>query len=75
VNGEIILKDPFGIQKFNNIDTFLMTVFPDIESYLKEQIVRGIDKTSLHSIAYSQLQSNFKLFIVRNYSKELDEYI
>jgi hypothetical protein len=72
---EIILKTPFVIQKFSNIDTFIMTVFPDLESYLKEQIVREIEKSSLDSIAYSQLQSNFKLFIVRNYSKQLDEYI
>jgi hypothetical protein len=61
--------------KFSNIDTFIMTVFPDLESYLKEQVVREIEKSSLDSIAYSQLQSNFKLFIVRNYSKQLDEYI
>lgn len=73
--GEIVLKTPFIIQKFSNIDTFIMTVFPDLESYLKEQIVRGIGKSSLDSIAYSQLQSNFKLFIVRNYSKELDDYV
>lgn len=75
MNAEIILKTPFVIQKFDNIDTFIMAVFPDLESYLKEQIVRGIDKSSLDSIAYSQLQSNFKLFIVRNYSKQLDEYL
>ena len=75
MNGEIILKTPFVIQKFDNVDTFIMAVFPDLESYLKEQIVRGIDKSSLDSIAYSQLQSNFKLFIVRNYSKQLDEYL
>jgi hypothetical protein len=75
VYGEIVLKTPFIIQKFSNIDTFIMTVFPDLESYLKEQIVRGIGKSSLDSIAYSQLQSNFKLFIVRNYSKELDDYL
>ena len=73
--GEIVLKTPFIIQKFSNIDTFIMTVFPDLESYLKEQIVRGIGKSSLDGIAYSQLQSNFKLFIVRNYSKELDDYL
>jgi len=75
MNGEIILKTPFVIQKFISIDNFITTVFPDLESYLKEQIVRGIEKSSLDSIAYSQLQSNFKLFIVRNYSKQLDEYL
>ncbi len=55
MNGEIILKTPFVIQKFNNIDTFIMTVFPDLESYLKEQIGREIERSSLDSIAYSQL--------------------
>lgn len=69
MNGEIILKTPFGIQKFDNIDTFIITVFLDLESYLKEQIVRGVDKSSLDSTTYSQLQSKFKLFIVKNYSK------
>ena len=50
-----------------------MTVFPDLESYIKEQIVKGTQKPAMISIAYSKLKDNFKLFIVRNYSKEIDE--
>jgi len=34
MNGEIILKTPFVVQKFDNIDTFILTIFPDLISYL-----------------------------------------
>ncbi|WP_148686433.1 hypothetical protein [Candidatus Nitrosocosmicus hydrocola] len=50
-------------------------MFPYLESYLKEQITPGIQKSDLNTIAYSQLQSSSFFFIVRNYSKELDEYL
>ncbi|WP_148686280.1 hypothetical protein [Candidatus Nitrosocosmicus hydrocola] len=72
---EVSLKTPFAVQRFTNIENFIMIVFPKLESYLKEQIARGIQKSNLNGIAYTQLQNNFKLFIVRNYSKELDEYL
>jgi len=71
---EVSLKTPFAVQRFTNIENFIMIVYPELESYLKEQTVQGIQKSNLDGIAYTQLQNNFKLFIVRNYSKELDEY-
>jgi hypothetical protein len=72
---EIIVKTPFVIQNYTNIESFITTIFPDLESYLKEQIRQGIQESNLNNIAYSQLQSNFVLFIVRNYSKEIDDYL
>ncbi len=72
---EIIVKTPFVIQNYTNIESFITTIFPDLESYLKEQIRQGIQESNLNNIAYSQLQSNFVLFIVRNYSKEIDAYL
>lgn len=74
-DGEVSLRTPFVVQNFSNIDNFIMTIFPDLESYLKEQLERGIQKPALASIVYSKLKDNFKLFIVRNYSKEIDEYL
>jgi hypothetical protein len=74
-DGEVSLRTPFVVQNFSNIDNFIMTIFPDLESYLKEQLERGIQKPALVSIVYSKLKDNFKLFIVRNYSKEIDEYL
>ncbi len=75
MNGEIVLKTPFVIQKFNNIDNFIKTIFPDLKSYLQKQISKGIQKSDLKSQVYAELEKQFKLFIVRNYSKDLDEYI
>jgi hypothetical protein len=37
-SGEVILKTPLVIQKFSSIDVFIMTVFLDLESYLKERL-------------------------------------
>ncbi|MDF0682718.1 MAG: hypothetical protein P0116_17295 [Candidatus Nitrosocosmicus sp.] len=75
MNDEIILKTPFVIQKFDNIDTFILTTFPDLKSYIQKQISKGIQKSDLESQAYSELEKQFTLFIVRNHSKDLDEYI
>ena len=75
MNDEIILKTPFVIQKFDNIDTFILTIFPDLRSYLQKQISNGIPKSDLESQVYSELEKQFTLFIVRNYSKNLDEYV
>ncbi len=72
---EIIVKTPFVIQNYTDIESFITTMFPDLESYLKEQITQGIQKSDLNNIAYSQLQNRFVLFIVRNYSKEIDDYL
>jgi hypothetical protein len=72
---EIIVKTPFVIQNYTNIESFITTIFPDLESYIKEQITQGIQKSNLNNIAYSQLQSSFVLFIVRNFSKEIDDYL
>lgn len=73
--GEVSLRTPFEIQTFSSIDNFIMTVFPDLESYLKEQLVGGIQKSALVSVAYSKLKDSFKLFIERNYSNEIDDYL
>lgn len=54
-DGKVILKTPFVIQNFTCIDNFIMTVFPDLESYLKEHLAVGIQTSSLVSIAYSKL--------------------
>jgi len=75
MNGEIILKAPFVIQKFESIDNFIKTIFPDLKSYLQKQISKGIQKSELASKVYIELEKQFKLFIVRNYSEALDEYI
>ena len=32
---EIILKTPFVIQKFRNIDIFMLDIFPDLKLYSK----------------------------------------
>ena len=75
MNGEIILKTPFVIQKFDNIDTFILTIFPDLKSYVQKQLSLGIRKSDLESQVYSELERHFTLFIVRNYSKELDDFL
>ena len=72
---EIIFKTPFVIQKFDNIDTFILTIFPDLKTYFQKQISKGIQKSDLESQLYSELEKHFTLFIIRNYSKDLDEYI
>ncbi|HYG00417.1 MAG TPA: hypothetical protein VD815_10010 [Candidatus Saccharimonadales bacterium] len=73
--GEVRLRTPFVIQNFSSLDNFIMTVFPDLESYLKEQLVGGIQKSALVGVAYSKLKDSFKLFIERNYSNEFDDYL
>jgi hypothetical protein len=73
--GKVSLKTPFVEQNFSSIDNFIMTIFPDLESYIKEQIAKGIQKSVMMNIVYSKLKDNFKFFIIRNYSKELDEYL
>lgn len=75
MNEEIILKTPFVVLKFRNIDIFILTIFPDLESYIQKQISKGIQKSELESTVYLELEKQFKLFIVEYYSKDLDEYI
>ncbi|MDQ2685338.1 MAG: hypothetical protein M3Y25_05795 [Thermoproteota archaeon] len=72
---EIILKTPFVIQRFSNVNNFIMTIVPDLEPYLKIERSQGFQKSDLDRIAYSKLQSNFKLFIARNYLNELEDYL
>jgi len=74
-NVEIILKTPFVIQMFRNIDTFISTIFPDLKSYIQNQILKGIEKSDVESKVYLELEKQFKLFIVEYYSKDLGEYI
>ncbi len=75
MSSEVSLKTPFMIQKFDSIDDFIKTIFPDIESYMKKQLLSNIQRSNLDTIVYSELERNLKMFIVRNYSKNLDEYI
>jgi len=72
---EIILKTPFVIQKFRNIDTFILAIFPDLKLYIQNQLMKGNLKSDVETKVYSELEKKFKLFIIRNYSKALDEYI
>lgn len=74
-DGEVSLRTPFVVQNFTSIDNFIINIFPDLESYLKEQIEVGIQKSALINIAYSKIKDSFKFFIVRNYSKEIDDYL
>ncbi len=53
--GEFSLKTPFVIQKFDGIDDFIMTIFPDIKSYLKKALSSNIHRSDLDTIAYSEL--------------------
>ena len=55
MNGEVSLKTPFVIQKFDSIDDVIMTIFPDIESYLKKPLSSNINRSDLDIIAYSEL--------------------
>jgi hypothetical protein len=75
MNEEIILKTPFVVLKFRNIDIFILTIFPDLESYIQKQISKGIQKSELESTVYLELEKQFKLFIVEYYSKDLGVYI
>ena len=42
---------------------------------MQKQLSQEIQKSDLDTLAYSELERNLKLFIFRNYSKDLDEYI
>lgn len=74
-DSEVSLRTPFVVQNFASIDNFIMAIFPDLKSYLKEQIEVGIQKSALVNIAYSKIKDSFKFFIVRNYSKEIEDYL
>ena len=75
MSGSITLRTPFKIQNFESIEDSIMTIFPDIEAYLQKQLIKGIKKADLATLVYSELELNFKLFIVKNYTKDLDNYI
>ena len=63
------------IKEFYSIDNFIQTIVPDLKSCLQKELSQGIQKSDLDTLAYYALVGNFKLFIVRNCSKDLDEYI
>ena len=63
------------IQKFDSIDDFIKTIFPDLDSYLKKALSSNIQRPDLDKIAYSELERKFKVFIVQNYSDNLNEYL
>ena len=71
----LILRTPFMIQKFDSIEDFIVTIFPDIESYLRKALSANIHMSDLDTIAYSELERKFKEFIIQNYSDNLDEYL
>jgi hypothetical protein len=71
----VTLRTPFVIQNFESIEDFIVTIFPRLESYLQKQLSQGLQESDLATLAYSELERNFELFIVRNYSKELDDYL
>jgi ABC-type transporter MlaC component len=53
----------------------MLTLFPDLKLYVQKQISKRIEKSDAESKVYLELEKQFKLFIIRNYSKALDEYI
>jgi hypothetical protein len=75
MSSSVTLRTPFKIQNFESIEDFIMTIFPDLESYLQKQLIKGIKKADLATLVYSELERNLKLFIVKNYTKDLDNYI
>jgi len=76
MDSSVTLTTPFVIQKFESIDDFIMTIFTDIESYLKKAFSSlNIQRPDLDTVAYSELERKFKVFIVQNYSNNLNKYL
>jgi len=75
INDEIILKTPFVIRQFENINMFILTIFPGLKSYILDQGLYQIKNSHLESKLIHELERQFKLFIVQNYSKEVNEFI
>lgn len=76
MDSSVTLRTPFVIQKFESIEDFIMTIFPDIESYMKKALSSSdIHRSDLDTIAYSELESRFKIFIIQNYSDKLNRYL
>jgi hypothetical protein len=75
MKNSVTLRTPFKIQNFESIEEFIMTIFPDLKSYLQKQLTKGIQKSDLANLVYPELERNLELYIVRNYSKELDNYL
>ena len=72
----ITLRTPFKMHRFESIEDFIMTIFSDIESYLKKALLSSnVHNPDLDTIAYSELEKRFKIFIIQNYSDELNEYL
>ena len=75
MTGTVTLRTPFKIQSFESIEGFITIIFPDLESYLQKQLSLGIQKADLANLVYPELERNLELYIVRNYSKELDDFL
>ena len=75
MTGTITLRTPFKIQNFESIEGFIIAIFPDLESYLQKQLSLGIQKADLANLVYPELERNLELYIVRHYSKELDDFL
>jgi hypothetical protein len=65
---------PFAILKFDSVDDLIKIVFPDIEAYLQDKS-SSENGSDLVTITYFELERRLKLFIVRNYSESLNEYL
>ncbi len=63
------------IQNFDSVDDFIITIFPDIETYMGKQLLSNIQWPDLVTITYSEFERRFKMFIVQNHSAELNEYL
>jgi hypothetical protein len=60
MDNSVTLRTPFIIQKFASIEDFIMTIFPEIESYLKKALSSSnIQRPDLDTIAYSELERKF----------------
>ena len=76
MDSSVTLRTPFVIQKFESIEDFIMTIFPDIESYMKKVLASlNIHRSDLDTIAYSELERRLKTFLIQNYSDKLNRYL
>ena len=54
MNSSVTLRTPFVIQKFESIEDFIMTIFPDIESYMK----KALSSSDIHRSDSSDQQTH-----------------
>ncbi len=70
---EIILKTFFVTKKFENMENFIKIVFPEFNQRIQSEIKiknKNIDKT-----IYTELEDNFRKFLIKNYDTQIEEYI